>query len=385
MKTPERVTQNLDANEQLLYFTSSSLTANDDAIYFISDRTGDFNVFRRDLDSGEEEQMTRNNDGFLKSYVYFDGIPYTGLGRASICLDPESGELYFIQGRDVCKATPGGGCQVLAQLPPDQMTAFTHVSADGSRLCVPTTDARALDGDKILAGTPDYDIDERVRTEDLSSYLHVYDTESGEQVYCEEVPGGWITHVQFSPIDRDMILYNYEWAADWGITRMWMFDGKQHYRMRSEGDGRSREDWACHEMWERDGGAVIYHGGLKNGRMIVGRVLPDGTGAVEITLPEDYWRYGHYTVGDPGVLVSDGYYEHPEIPTSDTEGGDWICRIDVDWEAGTTDWTPLCQNRSSWDSQDSHPHPIFDHAGKNVYFTSDFEGKRAVYRVNATI
>ena len=251
MKTPERVTQTPTAHEQLLYFTSSSLTAKDDVLYFISDRTGDFNVFRRDLDSGEEEKLTRNRDGFLKSYVYFEGRPYEGLGRASICLDPKSGSLYFIQGREVCKAIPGGGYQVLAQLPDDQMTVFTHVSADGSRLCVPTTDARALDGDKILEGKPEYNIDERVRTENLSSYLHVYDTESGEELFCEEVPKGWITHVQFSPVDRDRILYNYEWAADWGITRMWMFDGKRHYRMRSEGDGRSKDDWACHEMWER--------------------------------------------------------------------------------------------------------------------------------------
>jgi len=164
---PQRITQTPSANEQLLYFTSSSLTAVDDALYFISDRTGDFNVFRRELESGEEEQLTRNTKGFLKSYVYFEGAPYEGLGRASICLDPESGALYFVQGRDVCKATPGGGYQVLARLPDDQVTAFTHVSADGTRLCVPTTDARALDGDEILKGKPEYDIDERVRTENL--------------------------------------------------------------------------------------------------------------------------------------------------------------------------------------------------------------------------
>lgn len=380
----ERVTQTPDANEQLLYFTSSSLTSDGRALYFISDRTGLPNVFRRELESGSEVQLTRNQEGFLKSYVYFEGTPYEGLGRASISLDSASGALYFIQGREICKSTPDGEVTVLAEYPHGQMTAFTHVSADGKRFCVPKTDARALEGDEQLEGKPDYNIDERVQAEDLSSYLRVYDTESGEEVICEEVPRSWITHVQFSPVDSNLILYNHEWASDWGIRRMWMFDGERHYRMRSEGDGRRKDDWACHEMWERDGSAVIYHGGLHSGRMYVGRVLPDGTGNVEITLPETWWRYGHFTVGDPGVLVSDGYYEHPELPASDTAGGDWICRVDVDWEEGTAEWTPLCQNRSSWDSQDSHPHPIFDHAGTNVYFTSDFEGKRAVYRVPAT-
>ena len=382
--TAERVTQTPGANEQLLYFTSSSLTGDDAVLYFISDRTGAPNVFRRVLDSGEEEQMTRNATGFLKSYVYFDGTPYEGLGRASISLDSATGSLYFIQGREICRATPGGGYTTLAEYPRGQMTAFTHVSADGTRLCVPTTDARALDGDQPLEGRPEYDIDARVQAEDLSSFLRVYDTRSGEELICEEVPKSWITHVQFSPVNHNLILYNHEWASDWGIRRMWLFDGTRHVRLRPEGDGRRRDDWACHEMWERDGTAIVYHGGLANGRNYVGRVSADATGHTEIVLPETWWRYGHFTVGGLGVLVSDGYYEHPDHPTSDTKGGDWICRVDVDWEAGTAEWTPLCQNMSSWDSQDSHPHPVFDHAAQNVYFTSDFEGKRAVYRVPAT-
>jgi len=32
-----------------------------------------------------------NSDGFLKSYVYFDGTPYRGLGRASVSLDAARG------------------------------------------------------------------------------------------------------------------------------------------------------------------------------------------------------------------------------------------------------------------------------------------------------
>jgi hypothetical protein len=96
-------------------------------------------------------------------------------------------------------------------------------------------------------------------------------------------------------------------------------------------------------------------------------------------LPADYRRYGHFTVGTPNVLVSDGYYEEPG--DRETFGGDWISRIDVDWEGGTTRWTPLCRNSSSWNSQDSHPHPIYDHQMKYGYFTSDTEGRRAVYRV----
>ena len=86
-------------------------------------------------------------------------------------LDPVRGVVYFIQGRKICAVDTNGIQRVLAEYPEGQMTAFTHVSADGTRLCVPTTDARALDGDKQLKGKPDYNIDQRVQEEDLSSYL----------------------------------------------------------------------------------------------------------------------------------------------------------------------------------------------------------------------
>lgn len=299
------------ANDQLLYFTSTSLLADDQRLVFLSDRTGQPNIFLRDLKTGQEKQLTFNTEGFLKSYVYFDGAPYRGLGRASVSLDATRGVVYFLQGRKICAVDTNGTQRVLAEYPEGQMTAFTHVSADGARLCVPTTDARALEGDRQLKGKPDYNIDQRVQEENLSSYLRVYDTATGKEIRCERVPKAWITHVQFSPIDHDLILYNHEWCGDPGIRRMWLWDGHRHLRLRPEGDGRSRKDWTCHEMWERDGSAIIYHGGFAGGQSYIGRVKPDGSGLVEIGLPKAWNRYGHFTIGRPGWLVTDGCYVTP--------------------------------------------------------------------------
>lgn len=67
----ERVTQQREANEQLLYFTSTSLTTDDRRLVFISNRTGHPNLFDRDLVTGAERQLTHNAEGHLKSYVYF--------------------------------------------------------------------------------------------------------------------------------------------------------------------------------------------------------------------------------------------------------------------------------------------------------------------------
>ena len=111
----------------------------------------------------------------------------------------------------------------------------------------------------------------------------------------------------------------------------------------------------------------------------VGRVRPDGTGLTEIALPAEDKRYGHFTGGAPGGLVSDGYYEEEADKVS--PGGDGISLIEVDWENGSARWSPLCRHSSSWKSQDEHPHPLLDHSLQFAYFTSDVDGKRAIYRI----
>ena len=261
------------------------------------------------------------------------------------------------------------------------MPAFPPARGPAPRRGGPTTDARALDGDTLLKGKPPYDIDGRVQAENLSSYLRLYDTATGKEVACERVSRAWITHVQFSPRDRNLVLYNHEWPSDCGIRRMWLWDGHQHIRLRTEGDGRRRADWTCHEMWERDGSAIIYHGGYAKGPTYIGRVKPDGTGLVEMSLPAVWKRYGHFTVGRPGWLVTDGCYEQPDDPAPKGSGA-WISVLKVDWETKYYDWQPLCRHGSSWKSQDAHPHPIFNHAGDAAYFTSDKTGRRAVYRLD---
>ncbi len=380
MKPAGEVSQKGTGNNQLLYFTSPSLTSDDRHLVFISDRTGDPNLFTRDLVTGKERQLSNNTDGVLKAYVYFDGNPYRGFGKGSVSLDPRTGTAYYIQGREIRAVTLDGKMRTLAELPADQMTAFTHVSADGKKLCVPTTDARALDGDAKLAGKPSYDIDQRIQDEGLSSYIRVFDTATGKQIRCERVPKAWVTHVQFSPTNSGHILYNHEWCPDSGIRRMWLWDGEQHHRLRSEGEGRNRKDWTCHEMWERDGKAIIYHGRFDGGPDYIGRVFPDGSGRVEIALPAEWKRYGHFTVGKPGELVTDGCYQEN---ADKGWGGSFISRLEVDWDSGSIKWFPLVRHGSSWKSQDEHPHPVFDHAAKAVWFTSDQGGPRGILRVAA--
>ena len=275
-------------NTQLLYFTCSSLSRDDRNLFLITDQGGSPNVMARDLVTGEERILTRNSAGIMKSYVYFDCTPGKGLSKASVCLDPDRNTVYYIRDNVICRTGLDGQEKQLAKVPEDRVTAFTHVSADGKLLCVPMTSGRALDYDPETEGSgldrrPVYDIDGRVQEEDLSSWLCVYDTETGELVFEKEVPRCWITHVQFNPADPEIIMYNHEWPSfDCGIRRIWIYDHRRDEirRVRTEGTDtlgdpagypRKRGDWVCHEMWSDDGKIVIYHGGYENGPAMVGR------------------------------------------------------------------------------------------------------------------
>lgn len=388
------------ANDQLLYFTSNSLVADDQTLVFSSDRDSPIpkdddpraavNLYALDRASGVVRRLTDNTDGYLRSYVYFEGLPYQGLGLASPCLHAASGDLYYLQGREVrvVNAHTGQG-RTLATLPAGAVTGFTHISDDNTRLCVPTID------EAVFA---DIDaIDATVQRLGLVSTMRLFDTTTGEEVAAIPAPRGWVTHVQFQPDDRARILFNHEWSADGGIRRVWLWDGHTGTirRLREEGSNpagppRRREDWVCHEIWTRDGRAVIYHGtygGLRQSPSFVARRTLDEVAPIEVPFAPELRRYGHFTLGPTdNLLVSDGYAEYDADDAAVEKKtphlarfGAWISLLRVDWARGTHTWTPLCRHGSSWTSQDAHPHPIFSHAGGEVLFTSDYEGRRAIY------
>jgi oligogalacturonide lyase len=375
-RPPEKVTSHRDAHEQPLYFTTPSVTDEGSRLFLLSDRTGAPNLFVRDLESGQEQQLSDNRDGCLKSYVYFAGSPYRGLGIASPSLDARAGLVYYIQDRQIMVAGVNGVREVVATLPRDQMTAYTALSADGTRLCVATVDARALSGEERLRGQPEYGVARRMRRENLNSYLRVYRTRDGQELACEAVPGAWVTHVHFCPRNPKWILYNHEWSRESGVRRIWLWDGTSHRAQRTEANGRHRRDWVCHEFWTRDGQSILYHGRSVDGRDFVGRIRNNET--VELPLPQGWRQYGHFHGLTDSCLVSDGYYRLGRgCPLA---GCAWISRLNIDWEAGTIEWTPLTAHLSSWGSQDDHPHPRIDPSGRYAYFTSDRDGRRAVYR-----
>lgn len=400
-------------NTQLLYFTESSLSYDDQDLFVITDKNGSPNLMVKNLVTNEELILTDNRNGILKSYVYFAETPGEGFGKASACLDPYRKIAYYIQDNTICKVDTKGNITKLNTVPDGRMTAFTHVSRDGRELCVPMTDGRILDYDPSREGSgldlrPVYNIDERVQNENLNSYLCVFDTSTGDLLYEKVVPRCWITHVQFNPVDSDIIMFNHEWPSfDCGIRRIWIYNHHtdELIRVRIEGSdtlgntrgfSRSRNDWVCHEMWTDDGKKIIYHGGYADGPAMVGRYELSTGRYWEIALPDDYKAYGHFTMDHSENLVCDGYFRYPDDlrvervnstdngPDPHKKDGEYISRVLPDWDKGTLEWIPLCKHSSDWLGQDAHPHPIYSHSGDRIFFNSRTDKYVKVYCVNTS-
>jgi len=202
---------------------------------------------------------------------------------------------------------------------------------------------------------------------------------------------------------------------------MWLFNGKEHKKLRSVGNGRDSNDWVCHEMWVKNGKSIIYHGSYNDGPMFIGKVeIEDGI-IIEIKLPDNYDEYGHFIVSNSDeTLVTDGYYRKRDkikkikyllkisrkllkmiIPKpliivirkfyvneniDNLPYGEWISILKVDWEKKKIKWDPLVKHGSinCRTNQDNHPHPIFNHKGNELFFTSNRNGKRSIYKLELT-
>ena len=95
-------------------------------------------------------------------------------------------------------------------------------------------------------------------------------------------------------------------------------------------------------------------------------------------------------------LVCDGYFKFPEDvkivrenstdngPYPHKKDGEYISKVVPDWDRGVLTWIPLCKHYSDWLGQDAHPHPIYSHDGRKIFFNSRSGRYVKVYCVDAT-
>ena len=396
-------------NTQHLYFTGASLSADGRLLVVLDDADrparGPYdpdalvNVEAVELATGERRRLSDNRVGVRRAYVYFGGHPEAGLAPGSVVFDPARETAYMLVGRTIWAADARTGVRrPLATIKAGLATGYAAVSGSGRRLCLPAIDAAAF---RDL-----HAIDRTVRELELSTRIEVWDTSSGALVDEVVVPRAWVTHVQFRPGTDDVLLFNHEWAEAGGERRLWISDAAGVRPLRTQAAVRSAtpvrpDDFVDHEIWSADGRTVIYHGtyahdaGALARRSFLGRAVVDEGVVDEVPFPPGFDRYGHFAVARDGLVVTDGCatfgtedargpvparVDGADAPPED-DGGSWISAAIVDWDAGRLEFVPLARHGSSWSSQDAHPHPVVDRERSRVLFTSDRDGRRAVYAV----
>ena len=333
-----------------LYFTNTSFINNNKGIVFASDRGGKaFNYYAMDLNSGCFKQLSdcRNVDKFNSWFAavdplrnilyYFDGPVLMRLNMTSL----EERQLYRV---------------------PDEKTGFIiSVSADGERIAfaeISTIETLWRRNFKRIA--PEWSAEQlkALRSPRRESIITVIESNSGAARHF--TVSRRVTHVNFCPVNPDLILYCSS------SPRMWLLDisSGESYSLRPE----KENERLCHEFWLADGKTVCFHGcrtDNSESEFFYGSISVDGGKRREFITLQDT---SHCHADASGkIIFCDGNGIISRIRPIDDRHAELI---------------PLFHHDSHWDAQlpqISHPHPNVSPDGKFVIFSSNKNGIIDVY------
>ncbi len=202
-------------------------------------------------------------------------------------------------------------------------------------------------------------------------------TGASETILEEKI---WLGHPIYRPFDDHTVAFCHEGPHDLVDARMWMVneDGSNVRKVKAHAEGES----CTHEFWVPDGSALVYVSYLKGqqGRTIY-RYLPDsGVNEEVMPMPACSHLMSNF---DGTLLVGDG--SGTPVDVKDTSG----YTIDNDpylyvFDVAKKAYYRVARHDTSWDTfagsrQVTHPHPSFTPDGNAILFSTDKDGKPAVY------
>lgn len=351
------------ATDNHLYFTSPSVTRDGRYLVFLSERTGRVNLFACARSDGHIHQISDNRRGVLHSYCWPWG-GHLGLSKASPVLDEVRNRVYYIQdGTVLFSDIESPRPTTLCRLPAGWLTGFTHVSPDGSRVCVPVLDPRAdvptaqNQADQLTI------IPRLLRRVGAGSRLLEIDTDTGSITTLCWVPI-WVTHVQYDPTGSGRIIFNREGDRLDNLARTWCLETDGSTRPLYD---QPEDESAVHENWSADGSMIVYHGSGPDGSYFAGRRW-DGSLVFSAQVPEGGTMHVTPTPDGFGFLM-DSY--------------DGVLRK-RSWDETQRSWieTELCRHGANFSGeldQDNHVHPVAHRGG--VVFSSNRHGASDVYEL----
>ncbi|WP_114194032.1 oligogalacturonate lyase family protein [Edaphovirga cremea] len=190
----------------------------------------------------------------------------------------------------------------------------------------------------------------------------------------------WLGHPIYRPNDDSTVAFCHEGPHDLVDARMWFIneDGTNMRKVKTHAPGES----CTHEFWVPDGSAMIYVSYMKGSRdRFICSVNPETLENRQLmVMPPCSHLMSNY---DGSLLVGDG--SDAPVDVQDNDGYE----IENDpflyvFNMKNGKQHRIAQHNTSWrvfegDRQVTHPHPSFTPDNKQILFTSDVDGKPALY------
>jgi len=339
------------------YFTQVVFSDDGGILLVSSNRSGKWQVYLLEVESGHLRQLTDEPEG-IKPH--------------SSTVLPTKGAAAFLAGQAVKRVDlDGSNLRTLYEPPAGFRASILSPSADGSSVTFAYSESLAL---STATGRIYSTMDETLYRRPASVIMRV-DTESGAaRVLWGERE--WISHVNVSPIDPDIVLFCHE--GQWHLVqRMWVVRASTG-EVWPLVEQRRWLERSGHEFFTRSGRVVTqyswrFHAQAKDWVYLDAFIQPDGS------QPQSF-RYLHgrpthiQVARDETLGVGDRAFPGEGF----AEGSAYIGLIRFKDERAIV--TALCRHDTSWQSQHSHPHPVFSPDDRCVYFNSDRGGRCNIYR-----
>ncbi|HKN04120.1 MAG TPA: oligogalacturonate lyase family protein [Buttiauxella sp.] len=205
------------------------------------------------------------------------------------------------------------------------------------------------------------------------------DLQTGESAVIHQEKN-WLGHPIYRPFDDNTVAFCHEGPHDLVDARMWMVneDGSNVRKVKEHAEGES----CTHEFWVPNGSSLMYVSYLKGqqGRTIYSYNPETGANAEVMQMPACSHLMSNF---DGTLLVGDG--SGTPVDVKDTGGytidnDPYLYAFDVVKKAyfrvarHDTSWATFANSR-----QVTHPHPSFTPDDSAILFSSDKDGKPALY------
>ena len=341
------------------YFTQVLFSDDGAGVLLSGNRTGDWQAYLLDLDSGRLLQLTDEPGGI-------------SCHTASIL--PTQNACGVIAGGTVKRVSlDGSSCETLYETPEGFRPSVLSPTSDGSSVTFCYSEALNL---STKTGKIYSDFLEHLYRRPTCVVMRVRTDGSGAEAVWGERQ--WISHVNVSPADPDIVCFCHEGPWDL-VQRLWIVRASTHevWPLLIQ---RRHLDRSGHEYFTASGRLVTQWSTREtptSSRSVHYNAVVDPSGENLEMFRYDGPHPSHIqTSPDETLLVGDTCH----LP--DVENPRGMMSL-VRHEGERAVMQPLCRHDTSWLTQHSHPHPVFTPDGEHVLFNSDREGNSNVYMTRA--